>query len=89
MYYTPTPYYTPIDSFLNKFRRPGFLLYIGLVVGALGWSFWEMHVLSARLREVEERQKKEAEERWRLRELKKLERLARQMKDSDQPQTLP
>lgn len=45
---------TPIDNFLNKFRRPGFFIYIGFVVGALGWTLWEMHVLSRRLREEEE-----------------------------------
>lgn len=51
-------YVTPIDSFFNKFKRPGFLLYVGLVLGALGWTFWEMHLITRKL-EAEEKQKKE------------------------------
>jgi len=44
-------YVTPIDLFLNKFKRPGFILYIGLVVGALGWTLWEMRSITKRLEE--------------------------------------
>lgn len=57
-------YVTPIDGFLNKFKRSGFLLYVGLVVGALGWTFWEMHLISRKLEK--EKREKEKRERERL-----------------------
>lgn len=49
---------TPIDRFINIFKRPGFFLYIGLVLGSLGWTFWEMHAISKRLEQEKKRQGK-------------------------------
>lgn len=35
-------YYTPLDVLFNKVRRYGFFLYVGLIVGSLCWTFFEM-----------------------------------------------
>lgn len=40
---------TPLDRFFNKFRRPSFFLYVGIVACSVGWTFWEMHQISKRL----------------------------------------
>ena len=51
---------TPIDRFLNRLRRPGFFIYIGLVVGALGWTWWDIRRMS---KLIEEERKEEKEKR--------------------------
>lgn len=52
----------------GKIRRAGFYLYIGIVFGLLGWTFWEMHRLNKQLEKKRERedQDRENEQRKRL-----------------------
>lgn len=35
-------YYTPLDRFINKFRRKGFWLYTGLITISLLYMFYEL-----------------------------------------------
>ncbi|CAD1812985.1 hypothetical protein FOB58_004702 [Candida parapsilosis] len=35
-------YYTPLDRFINKFRRKGFWLYTGLITISLLYMFYEI-----------------------------------------------
>ncbi|KAG5420050.1 hypothetical protein I9W82_001930 [Candida metapsilosis] len=35
-------FYTPLDKFINKFRRKGFWLYTGLVTISLLYMFYEL-----------------------------------------------
>lgn len=43
-------YFTPLDRILNKIRRHGFFLYIAIVFGAVGWTFYDMHRISRSLK---------------------------------------
>lgn len=42
-------YVTPLDRWLNSVKRKGFFLWIGIVIGAVGWTFYDMHRLSRRI----------------------------------------
>lgn len=44
-----------VNTFFGKVRRVGFYLYVGLVVGSLGWTFWEMSRLNRQLERKRER----------------------------------
>lgn len=42
MYLITQKFYTPIDRFINKFRRKGFLLYNGIILFSVGYIFYSI-----------------------------------------------
>lgn len=51
-----------LNAFSAKVRRVGFYLYVGLVFGSLGWTFFEMHRLNKQLERKREREAQDNEE---------------------------
>lgn len=59
-------FFETAHAIAGKVRGAGFYLYIGIVFGLLGWTFWEMHRMNKQLERKREREDKENEQRKRL-----------------------
>ncbi|RLV96210.1 hypothetical protein JA1_000286 [Spathaspora sp. JA1] len=42
MYIITSKYYTPLDRFINKFKKKGFLLYSGIILLSVGYVMYEL-----------------------------------------------